>query len=41
MGELVKCKTFKSVHKPKFPVKLDISGMQTGFQRLFPDMSGP
>jgi hypothetical protein len=40
LGELVKCKSLKSTHKPKFPEKPNISELQTGFQRLLPDMSG-
>jgi hypothetical protein len=41
LGELVKCKKLKSIHKPKFPRKLDISGFLTEFQKLLPNMSGP
>jgi hypothetical protein len=41
LGELVKCKIMKSIHKAKFLVKPNISELQTGFQRLLPDMTGP
>jgi hypothetical protein len=41
LGELVKCKTLKTIFQPKFSEMLDISGLQTGFQRGFPDKSVP
>jgi hypothetical protein len=40
LGELVKCKTSKSILPPKSPVRPDISGSLSGFQRSSPDMSG-
>jgi hypothetical protein len=41
LGELVKCKFLKSIHKPKFPGKLDISEFLIGFQRRLSDMFMP
>jgi hypothetical protein len=41
LGESVKCKSSKSIHKPKFLEKLDLSGFLTGFQKVWPDMSAP
>jgi hypothetical protein len=41
MGELVKCKTLKSILPPKSHVRPDISDHLAGFQRLWTDMSGP
>jgi hypothetical protein len=41
LGEFVKCKTSKSIHKSKFIEKSDISKFLTGFQKLLPDMSVP
>jgi hypothetical protein len=40
LGELVKCKTSKSILPPKTPIRPDISGLLAGFQRLWSDMSG-
>jgi hypothetical protein len=41
LGELVKCKTSKTIFQPKFLEMPDISGLQTEFQRGFLDMSDP
>jgi hypothetical protein len=41
VGEFVKCKLLKTIRKPKFPGKPDISGFWTSFQRLLSDMFGP
>jgi hypothetical protein len=41
MGELVKYKFLKTIHKPILLGKPDISSFWTSFQRLLPDMSGP
>jgi hypothetical protein len=40
LGELVKCKTSKSILPPKSPVRSDISGSLSRFQRSSSDMSG-
>jgi hypothetical protein len=40
LGESVKCKSSKSIHKLKVPEKLDIFGFLTGFQKVLSDMSG-
>jgi hypothetical protein len=39
LGELVKCKSPKTISKLKFPVQPDISGVLTRLQRHLPDMS--
>jgi hypothetical protein len=41
LGELMKCKTSKSILPSKSPVRPDISSPLAGFQRLWPSMSGP
>jgi hypothetical protein len=41
LGESMKYKSSKSIHKSKVLEKLDISGFLTRFQRVWPDMSGP
>jgi hypothetical protein len=41
LGESIKCKSSKSINKPKFPEKLDLSGFLTGFKRVWSDMSHP
>jgi hypothetical protein len=41
LGESVKCKSSKTILSPKFPIRLDLSGFLTGFQRARSDMSGP
>jgi hypothetical protein len=41
LGQLVKCYSSKSISKPKFPAKPDLSRFLTGFQKPKPDMSGP
>jgi hypothetical protein len=41
LGEFVKYKSLKTLSKPKFPEKLDISRFRTGFQRHLPETSGP
>jgi hypothetical protein len=41
LGELVKCKTSKTILPPKISGKLDSSRFLTGFQKVWPDMSGP
>jgi hypothetical protein len=38
LGELVKSKSSKSIHKPNVSEKLDISGFLTGFQKALPNM---
>jgi hypothetical protein len=40
LGELVKCKTPKSILPPKTHVRLDKFGLLAGFQRLWSDMLG-
>jgi hypothetical protein len=41
LGELVKCKSSKSISKPKISEKSDISGFLARFQKVLPDMSAP
>jgi hypothetical protein len=41
LRESMKCKSLKSISKPKILEKSDISGFLTGFQKAFPDMSSP
>jgi hypothetical protein len=38
LGELVKSKSSKSIHKPNVSEKLDISRFLTGFQKALPNM---
>jgi hypothetical protein len=41
LGESLKFKSSKSIHKPKILEKPDLPGFLTGFLRARPDMSGP